>query len=70
MPRLSSFLSIADLLRAGTTASELAGYVPGAGTASERPVNLGFRRERFTSEADRQDLLAQRSVLRGLEGTA
>jgi hypothetical protein len=41
---------------------ELAGYALGAGTASERLVDLDFRRERFISQADRHMLAAERTA--------
>lgn len=46
----------------------VAGFVLGAGTASERLVDLDFQRERFMSEADRQDLAAELAAPRGPEG--
>jgi len=68
VPRPACVLPVTAFLLACNTAGELAGYALGAGTASQRLVDLDFRRERFISKADRQDLAAYPAAAGGPEG--
>jgi hypothetical protein len=68
VPGLAGVLPLTAFLLVCNTAGELAGYALGAGSASKRLVDLDFRRERFVSEADRQDLAAELAASAGPEG--
>jgi hypothetical protein len=69
VPKPAVVLPLTFFLLACNTAGEAVGYAFGVGRASQKLVDMDFRRERFMSEADRRELELEEAA-EGGAGTA